>query len=373
MVVLSHKTFDELVRYDGGPCISIHCPFDARHRNDRRDHLLLKTLIASTRPRLEPRRRPEIDELLAPAEAVLERSSIGRHSGSICVFSAPGFARVVAVDVVVAPLAVVADRFEVASLVPALERGLRSYVLTVGAENVGLSLVNDVGWEACAVPDLPRSVDDALWYEKTERYAGAHGGAPSGRGGSLIRHGSGAQNEDRKRRLARFLRLVDDRVLAYLAHAQAPLVIAGTAPVVAIYEQVSRHPNLVPAPIGSPEELTPAELHQKVDEVIDAAQADVNSRAVAQFAQRAGTGLASGDLGELLDAAATARIATLLIASTSPVWGSVRDPGRVLPQWQEGSEDLVNRIVVDARRSGAQLRMVNALPGRLPLAGLFRH
>ena len=79
MAVLSEKAFDELTRFESSSCVSIFFPFDARHRNDRRDHVLLKTLIASARVRLENLRRPEVDAILAPAEEVLKRPAIGQH------------------------------------------------------------------------------------------------------------------------------------------------------------------------------------------------------------------------------------------------------------------------------------------------------
>lgn len=334
---------------------------------------MLKSLIARTRLQLGGLRRPDIDALLAPAEELLEQDTIGRHSGSVAIFIAPRWSRTLEVDVALEPLAIVADRFEIAPLLPALERGLKCYVLTVGADHISLSLVTDVGWDLCSVPDLPRSVDETLWYEKGERHTSTHSSSSSAGGRAAIHHGSGAQNEDRKRRLGRFLRLVDDRVNAFTAGSAAPLVVAGTAPVVAIYEQVSRHARLIPAPIGSPEALTPAELHRKVDEIIDTALADANASAVEQLAALLGTGRASGDLHELCAVAPTGRIASLLMVAPAPIWAIGGDPSRVVAEWQDGAEDILNRMVVDARRLGAQLYVVDSLPAGLVVAGIYRH
>ena len=289
------------------------------------------------------------------------------------MFCAPGFAREIELDHVLDPLAVVGHRFEVARLLPALGHGESFYVLTVGAENVGMSVVNDFGWDACDVPDLPKSIEEGLWFEKIDRTSTTHGATRGEGGRRTIHHGKGAQNEDRKRRMGRFLRLVDDRVVAYLASASSPLIVTGTAPVVAMYEQVTRYANVVPVPIGSPEEITPSELHQKIDLVIDAEISHQNDQIVAHFASLMGTGRASGDLTELLSAAETGRVATVLVASTAPVWVRAGQPENVLPEWEEGSEDLVNRVVVEASRRGAEVRVVDSLPRELTVAGIFRH
>ena len=105
------------------------------------------------------------------------------------------------------------------------------YVLTVGAENVTLLRLDRTQWSVCKVPDLPGSVDEALWYERDERMRSSHAGGPVGaRRMSIISHGSGAQDEDRKERLTRFFQKVDDAVLHYLhGDLETPLVLAGTA------------------------------------------------------------------------------------------------------------------------------------------------
>lgn len=162
---------------------------------------------------------------------MLQRAVIAEHSGGLGLFLAPGFAAEFAIEVAVQALATTGGQFTIGPLLSSIENGPTCYVLTVGAENVTLLRLDRTQWSVCKVPDLPGSVDEALWYERDERMRSSHAGGPVGaRRMSIISHGSGAQDEDRKERLTRFFQKVDDAVLHYLhGDLETPLVLAGTA------------------------------------------------------------------------------------------------------------------------------------------------
>ena len=223
MTTLTTTSFDALARHSATPCVSIILPIDRRHPDDRRAHIELKSLIASARAQLKAMDTPDIDDLLEPTEMVLQRTVIAEHSGGLAMFFAPGFAAEFAIDAPVQALATTGSRFTIGPLLSSIESSPTCYVLTVGAENVALLRLDRTRWSVCDVPDLPVSVEDALWYERVERMSSSHAGGPIGRGGmSIIGHGSGAQDEDRKERLIRFFQKVDDAVLHFL-HSDLPL------------------------------------------------------------------------------------------------------------------------------------------------------
>ena len=250
-------------------------------------------------------------------------------------------------------------------------------MLTVGAENIALHRVDGIVWSECHVADLPRSIEEALWYERDERTSGSHAGAHVGAGRmSVIAHGSGAQDEDRKRRLARFFHKVDDAVMHFLHDdPETPLVIAGTVPSVARYQLTTRHHHIVAAPIGSPEEITSTELHQRVNELLEPLAMQRNEVMLERLAVRASTGLASSDMTELVVAAQQGRVSDLLVASTMPVWAAASPPYDRLDAWQPGATDLINEIVGEAWRHGARIHAVPAerLAEDVQVAALYRY
>jgi hypothetical protein len=371
------SSFDALVRHTGTPCVSIILPIDRRHPDDHRTHLELKSLVATARAQLQAMGAPGIDDLLQPADDVLQRTIIAERSGGLALFLAPGFAAEVIVDAPVEPLATTGDEFTIGSLLYALESSPTCYVLTVGAENVTLLRLDRTRWSRCEVPDLPDSVDEALWYERVERMSSSHAGGPVGGGGlSIIGHGSGAQDEDRKDRLTRFFQKVDDAVVQFLhGDVTTPLVVAGTAPSVARYQHVTRHHQVIAAPVGSPEELTTRELHTRIEELIEPLLAKSDDTLLGRLAASLGTGLAATALDEMLGATAQGRVSDLLVASTTPRWGRSTQPAELLAEWEPGAIDLVNGIICEAWRHGALLHRVmpDQLPDGSPLAALYRY
>ncbi len=377
MTTLTTPTFDTLARYSGTPSVTIILPIDRRHPNDRSEHMGLKRLVASVRAQLQATDTPDIDELLEPTDAVLQRTVIAEHTGGLGLFLAPGFAAEFAIDAPVAPLGTIGTTFTVGPLLPSIWDDPTCYVLTVGAENVALFRLDRSGWSTCQVPDLPSSLEEALWYERVERMSSSHAGGPVGaRGMSIIGHGSGGQDEDRKERLGRFFQKVDDAVMHFLhTDLDTPLVIAGTGPSVARYQQVTRHRSVIPAPVGSPEELTKTELHERVKDLITPILTEPGAEFADRLAERLGTGLASADLLELVDAATQGLVSDLLVASIAPRWANQSTPLELLDVWEPGAVDVVNEIIGESWRHGARMHHVapELLPDGSPLAALFRY
>jgi hypothetical protein len=377
MTTLTTSSVDALARHQASPCVSIILPIDRAHPDDRRDHLVLKSLVATVRAQLETTDTAGIDELLRPTAAVLQRTVLSERSGGLALFLAPGFAQELAVDVPVEALATTGSQFTIGPLLPGIESFPPCYVLTVGAENVSLFRLHRTMWSVCDVPDLPAAVEDALFFERDERMSSSHAGGPVGGAGlSIIGHGSGAQDEDRKDRLSRFFQKVDDAVVQFLHNdPETPLVVAGTEPTVARFQHVTRHHRVIPAPVGSPGELLTPELHRRVEKLIEPILAESDDVLFDRLSERLGTGLASVDLGELIHVAAAGRVSDLLVASSTPRWCRPTPPAERLDQWEPGATDLVNDVIVQAWRHDARMHCVppERLPDGAPLAALLRY
>ena len=263
------QTLGELARWAEGPCVSMYLPLDPKHPNIDADRLALKDLVADARRQLETTtalRRPSIDELLAPAEALIVAERWPLDHRGYALFAAPGRSDRVYLDVDVPALSVVADRFVVTPLLAAVEEADRFFVLAISQNRVrffrgGRERLVDV-----PVPDLPASRADALWYEDHERLLNVHGGSHQGVDqitGTI--HGSPSEHDLRKQQLLRFFRIVNDALTTLLHDETAPLLVAGVGYELAIYREANRYPHLAGAvDTGSPERLSPAQLHTLV-------------------------------------------------------------------------------------------------------------
>ncbi|MEX1106950.1 MAG: hypothetical protein WEB78_12190 [Ilumatobacteraceae bacterium] len=377
MAPVTIAAIDKLTRHRAHHCVSIVVPVDRGHPNNRASHLEFKRLVALVRDQLKATGAIGIDQLLEPAEAILKRPVLTEHSGGLALFLAPGFTAEYTLDEPVESVAATGDQFTIGPLLSTVEVGKRCHVLTVGADNVALFAVDRANWSECAVPDLPSSLDETLWFERSERMSSGHAGGPIGATGmSIIGHGSGAQDEDRKEQLGRFLHRVDQAVAHHLRGWPAgTLVVAGTHTVVARYQKVTRLPHIITAAIGSPAELSTREIRERVEEVIARLFAHTHDAVVERLVELLGTGLASTDTAELFDAATSGRVSDLLVAAIKPAWRLPGKPSEPLDDWQPGATDVINDIICDSWRHGAHTHRLSGeqMPDGHPLAGLFRY
>jgi hypothetical protein len=363
----------ELARRSESPAVSIHLPIDRRHPDNRHEHDTLDRLLDRARHLLHDPHN-DAERVLAPVLEALDRRVICEHGEGLAFFLGPGSSAEVAVGLRLEPLLVVADRFQVAQLLPSVDRSIGGHVLSLDVDHVRLQHIGGAALHECQVPDLPRSVDEALWFERTERHSGSHSEGFSGRGAVMRRsHGSGAQQEDRKARIERFLHLVDHAVLHHVGDDRShPLVVAGTGPVVSRYRTLSRHPWTVALEVGSPVRLPDDQLRRRVAEAV--ASPDGIDELLERLGARLGTGLASTDPVEIVVAASQGAVAALLVGSVDPWWAAWPSTTDRLEASGDGAVDLINLAVSDALRSNATVHLVPAerLPAG-PLAAILRY
>jgi hypothetical protein len=366
----------ELARHSASPSVSVLMPIDRRHPDDRLDHGVLDRLVDQARAGLDGwMASVDIAALLAPLTDALTRRVVSEHGESVAFFVSPGFTAEMELGTRVEPMCVVADRFEVSPLLPSVDRSIGGHVLALGSEHLRLCHVGATALHECTVPDLPRSVDEALWFERTERHGGAHSAGQTGRGTPVRRgHGSGAQQEDRKARLDRFFHLVDHTVLAHVGTDRThPLVVAGAGPMVSRYRAVSRHPWTLGLEVGSTVRLGDDELRRRV--AAEVASATTVEPLLDRFATLLGTGLAGVDTSEVLTALGEGAVFSLLVAGTAPWWAHWPDSTDRLDEREPGAVDLVNLAVTDALRTHAAVHLVppGRLPDGVPFGALYRY
>lgn len=364
----------ELARRSGSPCVSVLMPIDRRHPDDRLDHGVLDRLVDQACAGLRTW-GADGEELLTPMRVALDRRVIAEHAGAVAFYACPGFSAEMEVGVRLDPLCVVGDRFEVSPLLPSVDNSIGGHVLALGAEHVRLWHVGGAALHECEVPGLPRSVDEALWFERTERHSGSHGSGLTGRRATIRRgHGSGVQPEDRKARLERFFHVLDHVVLDHVGVDRAhPLVVVGPGPLVTRYRSITRHPWPVPLEHGSTARLGDDEVRRLVATAV--ASTETLDAVVDRLATRLGTGLAGTDPDEVIAAAEQGAVGSLLVAGTRPWWAHWPESTVRLDAAVPGAVDLVNLAVTASLRSHATVHLVppDALPGGAAFAAVYRY
>ena len=121
--MFSRSDLDELVAMDAQPAVSLYLPTHIAGREIRQDPIRLKNLLSAAAERLAATlRRPEIEDLLGPAESLVGDEDFWRHQEQgLAVFLAPGFNRVHKLPTPVPEEAFLGDHFHIKPLLPLLD------------------------------------------------------------------------------------------------------------------------------------------------------------------------------------------------------------------------------------------------------------
>jgi Bacterial archaeo-eukaryotic release factor family 3 len=370
------RLLHELACWRHGPCVTVYLSLDPSHPDQEADRVEAKNLIRDARRQLEATtgdNRSTVEQLLAPARDLMDRARLQEGSHGVGVFSAPGFAKHVPLTAAVPPLSVVANSFVVTPLLAGSPTDDSFYLLAVSQNRVRLFRGQHHSLVDVAVPGLPQSRSEALWYEQHERQLNIHGG--SHQGADRIEgtfHGSSAEADLRKQQLARFFQIVDHALWNLLHDTTTPLFVAGIGYELAMYKQANRYPHLTDTiDIGDPTRLKPTELQALVWPTV-AAALDAPRRAIVAQVRSSESRLTS--IPAILAACRDGRVAVLLVQPARLVWGP---PDGTTTQSERGPGDveLLSVTIGAALDQGATVHVAasDELPDGSPVAALARY
>jgi hypothetical protein len=365
-----------------GPCVSLYMPTHRVGAETEQDPIRLRNLMASAERQLVEMgmRRPEAEHLLEPGAQLLEEASFWWHqSDGLAVFLAPGFHRVFRLPLRFEEILVVAERFHLKPLLPMLSGDGHFYILALAQNRVRLLVGTRDGADELELPELPSDIDEALWAGDSQRQLQFHGPDPRSSGTGAVFHGHGGGGRFDKDRLLRFFRRVDRKLLEGLHEVGPPLVLAGVGHLIPIYREASNYPNVVEEGVaGNPEALSAMELHDRAWTIVEPLFRRDEEEMRKRFASLLGTGLASGDMREVVVAATEGRVERLVAAVDVQEWGAVDARTGAIelhPERQPGDRDLVDVAAAETFLAGGVVFAVGAdrVPGGGAVAAILRY
>lgn len=366
-----------------GWCVSLFMPVERAGRKRRQNPIRLKNLLREAERSLGQAgvSGDRAGRLLAPARVLLDDNAFWRSpEDGLAVFLAQGRGRVYRSLERFDELAVVAKRFHLKPLLPALSGGGHYFVLVLSQKRVRFLRGTRGTLSEIELPGLPASKGEALRYDEPRKQLQFHTGTPRGRAQrDAVFHGQGAGADARKTDLLRFFRRIDRELHKVLAGEDAPLVLASVDYYRPIFEEASRYPHLARSVIsGNPDELDDDELRRKAWKIAGPLLARRRAEAIAAYKAHKARGRASTALSKVVPAAHHGRVATLFVAVGVQRWG-LYDPrtDRVsLADEAEASNlDLLDLAAAETYLTGGT---VYALPRKMmpvdaPIAAVFRY
>lgn len=382
ITALTHAVLDELRAAQLAPCCSLYQPTHRRFPENRQDPIrfrnLLRALGASLRA--APLEGAAVAALLAPLEALAGDEVFWAHTAEgLAVFASPALHRVVLLQRPVPERAIVADSFHLKPLRRQLWTLDRFQVLALRRDEIALfEGTRDGLVELPLAPGVPRTLTDALGTELTEPHTtvASYGGEP----GIGMHHGHGGRKDEVDVDTERFFRAVDRAVWEHHSRPTGlPLLLASLPEHQGRFRGLSHNPLLLPAGIDvDPAAVRPEELAARAWQVMEPRFAEQLGALRDEIATARAHGLASAELAEVATAAATGRVATLLVEAEGVVPGRVDETsGRIRPGSLEDPEvdDLLDDLgeLVEQRGGRVLVLPADAMPVDGAVAALYRY
>jgi hypothetical protein len=192
-----------------------------------------------------------------------------------------------------------------------------------------------------------------------------------------IFHGDGFPGDVQEERVLRYFRKVDRALREVLAGERAPMVLAAVEHLAPIWRKVTTYPHMVDQTLaGSPEGLSPQQLHARAWAVVEPLFLQAQREAAARYDRLARTGLTSKDPRKIIRAAEDGRVGTLFAArhpaGPAGVSGVDSDPS---PNGDRALRDLLELATVTTLVKGGAVYVLpsGVVPGGGSAAAVFRY
>ncbi len=372
-------------------CVSMYMPTARFESESPQNPIRYKNALRTVQGHLKEHglRDGEIDELLAPAEQLVDRTAFWRSlSDGLAMFLTQNDADVYRLPLHFNETVVVGSRFHLKPLFPLIASNNRFYVLGLTKNSVRLYQGTHYSLDEVSSADIPSNIVEAiLQYEDPEKQIQHHTAKRTSRGRQDASfHGHGVSAEDTsgkpKDQLRRFFRTIDESLRERLRNEKAPLVLASVREYLPYYKEVNQYPHLIDTDVvaGNFEDLSIADLHEKAWSIVEPQFREAEQTAVERFNDLYHTEeqLASNDFHEIIPAAAYSRIETLFVPIGDHRWGTYdrnTNTVEVHADQESGDEDLLNYAAIHAYLNGADVHALKPtnMPNGFNLAATFRY
>lgn len=312
----------ELSGIENGPCLSLYQPTHRRHPENQEDPIrfrnLVKELEASLRQKYPA---SEAKQLLEPFHALAQDAGFWNHAlEGLAVLGGPGFFRALRISRPVDELVVVADSFHTKPLRRFLQTADRYHVLGLSLHGIRLFEGNRRSLDEV---DMTKAVPGTIGETTGDRKGdGSAEGSPGG-AGIPLRHGLGGKGTEADNEADRYFRSVDRAVLEHYSRPSGlPLILAALPEHHHRFHEVSQNPFLIAGGIRfNPDALSADKLREHAWEVVEPQYQARLETLHGEFEQAKARGAGSDVFTEVAEAAASGRVATLMVEAGREIAG----------------------------------------------------
>jgi hypothetical protein len=366
-------------------CVSMFLPTHVTGPAAPQDVVRLKNLADQAEIQLVEHgmRAVEARELMQPIRGLPNDPLSWQQRGAgLAILVAPDEWHAFALRAAVSEGLVVNRRFHLKPLLPIVLGDQEFYILAFSKNRPRLILASrDVAIEV-PVAEMPERIEVALNYQTAEPASQAHSATRGSDGGGkqgVVFHGQGGEPDSAKEELVQYVRLVAESLRPVLRASRLPLVVHAVEYAVPLVKQACAYPHtLEEVVLGNPDYFSPEQLRDRAWPLVRAYADEGQVRASAKFQRWQGTSKASDNIREIAPAARAGKIESLLVDTTSHLWGSM-DPQSLLVELREaprpGDDDLVDLAASETLSHRGEVYALEParMPSGSPVAAVFRY
>jgi Bacterial archaeo-eukaryotic release factor family 7 len=367
---LTHEDVRALLTADNGTVVSIYISTEPKTYRPEQNSLRFRSALDTAAKKLEKRgfRRPDCNSLMRPLKDLLHDERFWLHQANgLALFCSQSKLETVRLHYAPTDNVRVSDAPYVVPLLEGLENGERHALLAISKNAIRLFSCTrgEIEEIDTGMLEMPRSLADALRYDDLQKPEllnhpstgpgrAIPGQASRGRGERRHAfHGHGESDVQEKDHIANYLHLVDAALQSRLHDlGSPPLLLAAVDYISAIYRSISKYRPLSSTTIeGNPDGLRPDQLHARAKPILETGWRSRLDDARSRFEELAARGLATAELSEVVDAADTGRVDTLLAKKGSSAWGRLDASTRTVTLTEEDESESEDLMDFAARRT----------------------
>jgi hypothetical protein len=259
---------EELRAFKKPLCLTIYSPYIASNAPDNNpNRIQLKNLLKEAHKLLSDHglTKREIDSMIQPVEKLADGDRFRTnypHGLAFKYYDLPpkGFT----------PYVFVNKSFKLKPILDLASNNLKYYLLIVSYNGAHLLKGDLYQIKKLKFHKAPAAMLKELNIDELPHERQFHNVAPASQGKKSERsHGQYNDTEVNKDMLARFFRIIDEKVTDQLKGKDTPLIIAGVDYLLPLYRQVNTYPHLLTSEItGNLEHLSLESIHKKVYKLI---------------------------------------------------------------------------------------------------------
>jgi hypothetical protein len=384
MKALTLESVQELLRESEPPCLSLYMTTHKTHPDNVQDTIRFQNLVKQLEESLLLQySTPDVKKLLEPFETLYQNAEFWNHtSEGLAVLVTRKFFEVFRLPVPVIELAIVADSLHTKPLRHYLQSVEQYHVLGLSRQDIRLFEGNRHSLaELVLHSDIPKTITEALGEELTEKHltVASHGGT---RGeSSNIRHGHGGKKDEVDNDAERFFRVVATHIENHYSKPTGwPLILAALPEHHDLFQKVNKNPLLMPKGISiNPEAVSLDSLSKMAWEVMQPAYLLKLLVLTDTYEQAKANGLGSDNADDVIEAASSGRVDTLLLEAGRVIAQRIRNKStgtfQTTDLTQPRLDDLLDEIGVLVLRMGGAVTILppEKMPTQTGLAATYRY